>query len=437
MIDDDAGETDLLDLDAQVPIGVERVPSGSRHAACLTAWAVGAPDRPGSPFVGVAPDAAVRHYYIPKPDHDVFTLALAIVQAIEDGADVILCASNVNGCSGPLLDDALEIATRLGRRGRGTAVVLPTSREMSSPPGALTASLSLGLGEPASDPRILCIAPSGRDGGWFLYRDRRGTMRPFSNRGPAVRWLAPGDDLADPFRAGRFSHAESSGAAAIAAGALLLVLATNPELDLGELTNVVTRTAVRVRADVEPSAGRVHLREIEPLVTDDDGHNAKHGYGRIHVTRACLAAADPICQTLAAMGEHAAASSWWALRSHDAYYSAELAFWVAQQMLGDFNLQHAVATICRHARLLAASENRASGHSPGAFVRQVALLTKSLHARARSAPPGVEAELAALSTSVLSCSRIPALYGPWLEQLLELGRDLWPVEPGMAVRAAS
>src|SRR6185295_3517776 len=112
---------------------------------------------------------------------------------------VIACATYIDGLMSPLLDDALEVAVRLGRGGLGTAVIFPTGREMSSPEGSRHSSLSLGLGEPASDPRALCVGPSARDGGWFLWRDHRGKFRPFANRGPSVRWLAPGDDMALPF----------------------------------------------------------------------------------------------------------------------------------------------------------------------------------------------------------------------------------------------
>lgn len=434
VIDDDAGEVESLDLDAQIAIGVEHVPLGSRHAALLTAWAVGSES-----FVGVAPDATVRHYYVPKPENDVFALPVAIAQAVDDGADVILCAANVDGCASPLLDDALELAVRFGRGGRGTAVVLPTSREMSSPPGSLTASLSLGFGEPASDPRVLCVAPSGRAGGWFLYRDRRGTQRPFSNRGPAVRWLSPGDDLADPFRPGKLAHAESSGAAAIAAGALLLVLATNPDLEFSDLAHVVTRTVVPVPAGAEGIAGTTHIREIEPLAMDRDGHNAKHGYGRIHVTRACTTAADPVSLALTTMGDDEAARSWAAISARDGYYSSAFAHWAVCLLLREPATLHALCAICRHARLVAVDVRRTAGHSSGSFVRQVGLLVRALYAHRDSAPPGVEAELSALSTALLSCARTPTLQRAWEAKLLEFGQELWPDtrSSDAKVRAAS
>src|SRR5262249_33308705 len=158
------------------------------------------------------------------------------------GADVIMCASYIEGTTSPMLDDALEFAARLGRRGRGAAVVFPVGRETSSPATSSHASLSLALGDPASDPRVFAIGPSGKEGGWFFWRDRKGRLRPFANRGPAVRWLAPGDDLTFPFlQDERLFHSESSGASAIAAGVILLVMESNPALRLTEVDAILTR----------------------------------------------------------------------------------------------------------------------------------------------------------------------------------------------------
>src|SRR5580704_13462935 len=193
----------------------------------MVGWAVGAVPRDAARFAGAAPDASVRLYCVPKPWIDVVSLPLAIARAVLDGADVVVCATYVEGTSSPLLDDALDVATRLGRGGRGAVVVLPTGRETSSGAKSVHASLSLGLGDPASDPRVHCIAPGGKHGGWFLWRTPKGKLRPFSNRGPAVRWLAPGDDVAYPLSSrDHLFHAESSGASAIAAGVVLLVLAS-------------------------------------------------------------------------------------------------------------------------------------------------------------------------------------------------------------------
>ena len=210
-----------------------------------------------------------------------------------------------------MLDDALELARRAGRRERGTVVVLPTGRETSSPGSSLHASLSVSLADPASDPRVHCVSPSGRDGGWFLWRDARGRWRPFANRGPCVRWMAPGDDLAYPLEAGpRLIHAESSGASAVAAGAVALVLAANPELESSEVHALLSRTAA---PPVDPSFDGTSLADpadLLPSGRDRDGHDAKCGYGRLDATAGTRAASDPFALALIVIGERDAAGRW-------------------------------------------------------------------------------------------------------------------------------
>jgi hypothetical protein len=377
VVDDDALEAEALELDAEVLIGVDQPPRHGPHGALMVGWAAGARGRPG-----VAPATSPRLYVIPKPGRDVTALPLAIARAARDGADVILCATYVEGSASPLLDDALEVATRLGRRGRGAAVVMPTGREASSAEGSLHASFSLGLGDPASDPRIFCVAPGARGGGWFLWRDRTGRLRPFANRGPAVRWIAPGDDLAYPFvtlgEPERLFHAESSGAAAVAAGVLLLVLAQSPALRLAELGAVVDATLVPV-----PGAARgpfADPADVLPEGRDRDGHDAKHGYGLLDAGRACLAVSDPIAAALTAMGEDEAARAFLDARRTDprvgGVYSPGLARWAARGLLADPELAGALRVILRHLRLVAHHRGRLAPHGDGALLRQVALLLR-------------------------------------------------------------
>jgi hypothetical protein len=381
VIDNDAGAADALGLDAVVPILREEPDRSSyaRHGASLGAWAVGAV----SPaFEGVAPRASIRLYAIPKPGNEIVALPSAIVRAVDDGADVVVCATYIEGTTSPMLDDALSFARAVGRGGRGTAVVVPTGREIRSADGFVQPSLSLDLGDPASDPRVFCVGPSGRQGAWFLFRDKSGAVHPFANRGPAVRWLAPGDDVPDPFVPGRAGHAESSGAAAFAAGSLLLVLATNPLLSVDELDSLITATA----AHVPPDAGRdafdaASSNEILPLVADGDGHNAKHGYGRIDAERACLAAADPISFTLVSMGDVGAARRWSAIRDEEPSaggYSGHAARALVVAIVRQPSARHALAVVLRHLRLVAGRPARAAAHADGAVLRQLTIVARSL-----------------------------------------------------------
>jgi hypothetical protein len=389
VIDNDAGAVEHLDLDDHITINNAPIARGSSHAAQLVAWAVRTAQRDGLGFVGVAPDASPRLYSIPKPGHEVFSLPLAIVRAVVDGADVILCATNVDGQWSPMLDDALTLATHMGRGGRGTAVVMPCSRETSSPEGSVHPSLSLGAGEPASDPRVFCIAPSGRDGGWFLWRDRSGRLHPFANRSPGLRWMAPGDDVALPF-AGRetLAHAESSGASAVAAGVLLLLIGRNPDLDLAEVEQILTATTTPVAPAISAEKLSLVSRfEVSPSTCDRDGHNVKHGYGLVCATRACLAVSDPVCCALVTMGEDDAAMAWAELRQTSApaaFYSNALGRWTARALLENASLRHAVCSLLRTLRLIAMRPDRLKSQSPGALVRLLAMAVRELAERSRT-----------------------------------------------------
>lgn len=399
VIDNEGADLDRIGLDAQVLIGVDTVPRTHSHAALMLAWAVGTADGDRSLFRGVAPDASPRFYCIPKPGREVWALPLAIIRATEDGADVIVCATYVEGATSPLLDDALEFATRLGRGGRGTPVVLPTGREMSSPPGSTHSSLSLGVADPGSDPRVFCIGPSARDGGWFLWRDRKGRLRPFANRGPAVRWLAPGDDLAYPFAAeDRPWHAESSGAAGIASGALLLLLGTSPDLSLEDIDTVFTETTLPVDSTQQLADPEIaDRRDLEPVAVDRDGHNSKNGYGRLNSADACLFAADPFTQALVRLGERSAAMEYSALRRSETLkhlYTDALARWAARAILRDQELSHAFCALARTFRLASRRPDRTLEQPPGHLIRQLALVVRLL--LRRGVPPVFAHELEAI-----------------------------------------
>ena len=381
VIDDDAASLSLADVDAEVLINVQQGPRAQPHGTLMVGWAVGTKN-----FRGVAPLASPRLYCVPKPDADVVSVPHAIIQAAADGADVILCPSYLEGTTSPMLDDALEFASRYGRGGRGCVVVVPTGREAGSAPGATHVSWSLGFGEPASDPRVLCVAPGSRDGGWFLWKERRGGLRPFANRGPAVQFLSPGDDMTSPLSPASMSHAESSGASAMAAGVALLVLEANPSLGADEVASVLRRTAV-TPADITPEQLHrlVDWWDILPIRRDADHHDAKHGYGRLHAQRACLSVSDPVCAALISVGEANAALRWFDLRTSAPavrdLYSPELSRWMARRCLSDDALMHQVCTLVRHMRLVAGRLDRMQAHGSGSLVRQLALTMRAFGRR--------------------------------------------------------
>jgi hypothetical protein len=434
VIDEDAADLDLVTLDATVLVGIDRAPRASGHGALVIGWAVGARTHEGPTFSGVAPDASVRAYLIPRPGDDVVSLPLALVRAAVGGADVIVCATYLEGVTTPMLDDAFELVTRLGRGGLGCIVVLPTSRETSSPRGSIHASLSLSLSDPASDPRVLCVGPGGRRGGWFLWREQHGRLRPFANRGPAVRCLAPGDDLAYPFLATeRLFHAESSGASALAAGVALLVVSCNPWLRSDEVLSLLARTASP--ADPLPHDAMAALADKAdalPAARDADGHDAKHGYGRIHALAACLAASDPVALELVAMGETGAARAWLEARHRDVdaagAYSGSLACWAVKALLGDHALEHALRVVLRHVRLLAADRRRADAHPSGGVSRQIALLLRTLDRGGLAATDAQRRELRALAET----ARRAADEAAWESRLLDLAETIFARPPAAA-----
>jgi hypothetical protein len=286
---------------------------------------------------------------------------------------------------------------------------MPTGRDSSSPGDSLHASLSLALGDPAADPRVHCAAPGGKGGDWFLWRDARGRLRPFANRGPSVRWLAPGDDLDYPFSTReRTCHAESSGAAAVTAGVMALVLGTNPTLAAREVHALLERTAATPAPHRATDRDLADPFDVLPAGRDADGHDAKHGYGRLDAARACAGGADPVALVLAAIGEGAAAEAWAARAGRP--YSAALGRWTVRVLLERADVDHAARALARHARLVAAARARSAWHAEGAVERHLGLLVRELM---RDAPPWLHAELAELlrrlDASVRRAETDPAL----------------------------
>jgi len=387
IIDNDGRDLERSDLDAEVMVGVRSIPRAGAHASLIAGWAVGSRADSGKRFRGVAPDASPRLYCIPKAGDEVASLPLAIVRAVEDGADVIVCATYVEGQTSMLLDDAFEFA-RLGRMGRGTVIVMPTGREMASPPRSIHSSLSLAVADPASDPRVFCVGPSARDGGWFLWRDRHGKLRPFANRGPSVRWLAPGDDMASPLAENdRPAHAESSGASAVAAGVILLLLEQNSDLCLTEIDRLLVETSAPIdpaQRSSEPDLG--DSCDLAPLARDPDGHNAKHGYGRISAVAACLSACDPIAATFVRIGECDAARIY--LQKLGSFplrpYSKKLARWSARVLVRDAVVTQAFRSLLRFSRLATRDTEFSLDQPAGYVVRQLGMVVRML---LQAAPP--------------------------------------------------
>ena len=118
--------------------------------------------------------------------------------------------------------------------------------------------------------------------------------------------------------------------------------------------------------------------DVQPAAVDADGHNAKHGYGRLHATFACAAARDPIAHALVAMGETAAALAYLDGGATLRPYTRRLARWMSRALLGDAALDHALRAALRHLRLVTARPERAKAHAPGSLLRAVLVLVRAL-----------------------------------------------------------
>jgi hypothetical protein len=258
-------------------------------------------------------------------------------------------------------------------------------------------------------------------------------LRPFANRGPAVRWLAPGDDMAYPFATNdRPAHAESSGASAVAGGVMLLFMGRFPELTLTEAETCLRLGAVPVDAARQVTDPELaDRRDLEPLGTDPDSHNAKHGYGRLSARNACAAATDPVAQALVRIGHPDAAARYLtATRAPGCVLaSEELARWAARHLLSDAGLAHALSSLLRALRLTC-RDRAAAPWVPGQWLRQVGVILRTF--AAAPPPPALAEELEELATRLRSLA--PHETAELEEQFLTLWREIWLGEAGAPSR---
>ena len=234
-------------------------------------------------------------------------LPLAIARAVFDGADVVVCATYVEGHHEPH-------ARRRARRRGAPRSRRPRHRRGAARPGRETVERGqvrarqplARLRRPGQRPaRALRRArrPAGR---MVSVASRRGASSGRSRTaGPAVRWLAPGDDLAYPFSSrDRLFHAESSGASAIAAGRHAPASGSNPGLRLRDVHALLARTVdvpeprrtpealLADPADVLPSSGTTRRSQRQVAATAGSTRPAR-----------ARAPRDPVALGLAAIGE--------------------------------------------------------------------------------------------------------------------------------------
>jgi hypothetical protein len=234
--------------------------------------------------------------------------------------------------------------------------------------------------------------------------------------------------MAYPFAVGdRPAHAESSGASAVAGGVLLLLFGRFPGIGLSDAESMLRLGEVRV--DPERQASDPELadrRDLEPLGIDRDNHNAKHGYGRLSARNTCMAAADPVAQTLVCMGEAGAAAQY--LDEFDGKYgelvSKAVRRWAARALPTDATLAHGFAATLRALRLTCNSRASSPLAEPvGQWVRQIGVLIRALAAHA---PPDHTDELQRLDARLRALT--PDGISEFELRLFALFTELWGIE---------
>ena len=190
--------------------------------------------------------------------------------------------------------------------------------------------------------------------------------------------------MANPFSSDdRPGHAESSGAAAVAAGVLLLAIGCNPDLELGDLDALLVETSSPVDASKQGmESGLADRNDLLPFGTDPDGHNAKHGYGRLNAAAICLAASDPVALTLLRIGGCDAALRYVEANigaGAPAAYSSRIARWAARAALRNARLENALASLLRAIRLACSHPERSLGQPPGHLLRHAGVIVRMLY----------------------------------------------------------
>ena len=164
------------------------------HGTAVAALAAGAaPDAPG-----VAPAASLLR------TSDTFTIARALVAAVDAGAKIINVSLGGYSTSSAL-DAALAYATD-----RGAVIVAAAGNDQAAQ-----------LAWPAADPRVISVGAV----------DRAGQQVTFSNSGPSLSLTAPGYGVQTAWQDGqRVTVDGTSASAPLVSGAIAAVLSQNPAL---------------------------------------------------------------------------------------------------------------------------------------------------------------------------------------------------------------
>jgi hypothetical protein len=172
------------------------------HGTAVAALAAGAaPDAPG-----VAPAASLLSIRVTDATStsDTFTIARALVAAVDAGAKIINVSLGGYSTSSAL-DAALAYATD-----RGAVIVAAAGNDQAAQ-----------LAWPAADPRVISVGAV----------DRAGQQVTFSNSGPSLSLTAPGYGVQTAWQDGqRVTVDGTSASAPLVSGAIAAVLSQNPAL---------------------------------------------------------------------------------------------------------------------------------------------------------------------------------------------------------------
>lgn len=185
------------------------------HGTAVAALAAGAAaDAPG-----VAPAASLLSIRVTDASgtSDLFTIAQAIVAAVDAGARIVNISLGGYGTNATL-DRAIAYASD-----RGAVIVAAAGNDQAAQ-----------LAWPAADPRVISVGAV----------DRVEQQVSFSNSGPQLKLSAPGYGVQTAWLDGTRAYVDGTSASApIVAGAIAAVVSQNPSLSPQQAVQLLTRTA--------------------------------------------------------------------------------------------------------------------------------------------------------------------------------------------------
>lgn len=189
--------------------------NGDGHGTGVAALAAGAsPDA-----AGLAPAAQVLSIRVTDADglSDLFTVAQAIVAAVDAGAKIVNISLG-GYATGAVLDAAIGYASE-----RGAIIVAAAGNDQAAQ-----------LAWPAADPRVISVGAI----------DGAEQQVAFSNSGAGLDFTAPGYGVQTAWLDGQRATVNGTSASApIVAGALAAVLSQNPNLTSAQAVDLLARTA--------------------------------------------------------------------------------------------------------------------------------------------------------------------------------------------------